>query len=160
MTTPPAPATRTAIHALVERCRADALPARVARVPAGWVVLGERQVRAGYCLLLPDPVVADLNALEPAARTQFLLDMSRVGDALLACTGALRINYAIFGNLEPALHAHVIPRFANEPEHERTQQPWALDWSGAAPYEEGRDGPLKARLAQALAAAPRVAPGR
>ena len=28
----------------------------------------------------------------------------------------MRINYAIFGNVEPALHAHVIPRYRNEPE--------------------------------------------
>ena len=59
--------------------------------------------------------------------------MSRLGDALLKVTGAARINYAIFGNQEPALHAHVIPRYLDEPEALRTQQPFAYDWSAAPP---------------------------
>src|ERR1700759_4016473 len=110
----------TTIHALVDRCRASQLPAAIAKLPSGWVVMGERQVLPGYCLLLPDPVVAHLNALGAAARNQFLADMSFVGDALIAVTGALRINYAIFGNVEPALHAHMFPRRADEPEAMRT----------------------------------------
>jgi len=51
----------------------------------------------------------NLNALGgPASAWAFLSDMSRLGDALLKVTGATRINYAIFGNQEAALHAHVI----------------------------------------------------
>ena len=42
--------------------------------------------------------------------------MATIGDALLEVTGAFRINYEILGNLEPALHAHIIPRYLNEPE--------------------------------------------
>src|SRR5271155_3935729 len=101
---------RTLIHAWVEGCRAGQLASCVARLPSGWVIMGERQVLAGYCLLLPDPVVPDLNALDSGARSRFLLDMSAVGDALLQITDAARINYAIYGNLEPALHAHIFPR--------------------------------------------------
>ena len=50
-----------------------------------------------------------LNALAPAAQAAFLADMARLGQAVLEVTGAVRINYAMFGNLEPALHAHVVP---------------------------------------------------
>ena len=78
-------------------------------------MLGERQVLPGYCLLLPDPVVPTLNALQGAERAAFLADMAALGDAVLAVTHAVRINYAIFGNLDPALHAHVIPRYHDEP---------------------------------------------
>jgi hypothetical protein len=42
----------------------------VVKMSSGWVVMGERQVFAGYCLLLPDPVVPHLNALEVVARRQ------------------------------------------------------------------------------------------
>ena len=125
---------------MVERCRADAYPARVARLPSGWVVMGERQVFAGYCLLLPDPVVAHLNVLKELERTQFLADMARVGDAVLAATGAVRINYALFGNAEPALHAHVFPRRADEAPGIRTAQPWALDWQAAPPFSPALHG--------------------
>ena len=49
---------------------------------SGWAVLGDPQVLRGYCLLLPDPVVAHLNDLSGRARSQFLDDMARLGDAV------------------------------------------------------------------------------
>lgn len=140
----------TAIHREVEACRAGTCERLVTRLASGFVVLGQIQVRLGYCLLLPDPVVEDLNALRGTARERFLADTAAVGDALLALTGAKRINYAIFGNVEPALHAHVIPRYAGEPEAERMLQPWALDWDNAPRFEGATHGPLKARIAAAL----------
>jgi len=142
----------TAIHAMVESCRAAAHPAAVAKLRSGWVVMGERQVLTGYCLLLPDPVVPDLNALKAEFRAQFLSDMAMLGDALLGVTGGLRINYAIFGNVDPALHAHVFPRHSAEPEATRTLQPWALDWEAAPRYSDASHGELKRRLSSRLAA--------
>ena len=141
----------TAIHRMVARCRAAHHPGLVARLRSGWVVMGERQVFAGYCLLLPDPVVAQLNDLRDAARGQFLSDMAYVGDALLEITAALRINYALFGNLEPALHAHIFPRFADEPPATRAAHPWAFDWTLAPEYSDARHGDLKRRIAARLA---------
>ena len=140
----------TAIHRQVDRCRAGNYAPLVARVASGWVVMGERQVFEGYCLLLPDPVVPHLNALTGAARDAFLADMSRVGDALMSVTGALRINYAIFGNVEPALHAHVFPRFAGEQADTRTAQPWALDWNLAPAWTDESHVALRRRLAEFL----------
>jgi len=104
-------------------------------------------------VLLPDPVVPHLNALSLAARSQFLSDMAAVGDALLAVTEAVRINYAIFGNVEPALHAHVFPRRSNESEAARTAQPWALDWNSAPAYSQRLHGEIRERLAAELGAA-------
>jgi len=140
----------TAIHRMVELCRAGTNPAKVAKMPSGWAVMGSPQVLRGYCLLVPDPVVPHMNALTANDRTQFLADMAQLGDAILAATCALRINYAIFGNLEPALHAHVIPRFADEPEEFRTQTPWGYDWSLAPVYEEGAFGELRRALSVRL----------
>jgi diadenosine tetraphosphate (Ap4A) HIT family hydrolase len=141
---------RTLIHKLVDGCNAGSIAAAVAKLPAGWVIMGDRQVLTGYCLLLPDPVVPDLNALDRAGRSRFLLDMALVGDALLEVTVALRINYAIYGNIEPALHAHIFPRSEQEPEATRTAQPWALDWGAAPLYAESIHGELKTRLKEAL----------
>jgi len=141
----------TAIHRVVAACRAGTHAPAVAPLRSGWVVLGERQVLAGYCLLLPDPVVPHLNALDAGARAAFLADMALLGDALIEVTGALRINYATFGNVEPALHAHVFPRLAGEPEAIRGAQPWALDWEAAPAYAAASHGALQARIAAALA---------
>jgi diadenosine tetraphosphate (Ap4A) HIT family hydrolase len=126
----------TAIHQHVEAARAGELPRVVARMASGWAVLGDPQITRGYCLLLPDPVVTDLNALTGEARRQFLDDMVRLGDAVLATTGAERINYEILGNVEPALHAHVIPRHASEDPELRKKPVWLHDWKTAPPIDE------------------------
>jgi diadenosine tetraphosphate (Ap4A) HIT family hydrolase len=132
----------TAIHRRVEACRAGTDPTVIARLASGWAVMGDPQVLEGYCLLLPDPVVPHLNALARDAQAAFLTDLARLGQAVLEQTGALRINYAMFGNLEPALHAHVHPRYAHEPELLRTAHPWAYDWPAARRFDIERDGPL------------------
>jgi diadenosine tetraphosphate (Ap4A) HIT family hydrolase len=140
----------TAIHRRVVALRAGAEPALVARLASGWAVLGDPQVLRGYCLLLPDPVVGTLNELRGIARERFLADMAALGDAVLEATGALRINYAIFGNQEPALHAHVLPRYADEPVDLRAAQPWAYDWNAAPRFESAAHGALIDRLRTAL----------
>jgi hypothetical protein len=76
--------------------------------------------------------------------------MALVGDALMAATAALRINYAIYGNLDPALHAHLFARHADEPPATRTAQPWALDWSLAPEYSDALHGDLKRRIGEYL----------
>ncbi len=136
----------TAIHRRVAACRAGADPAVIARLPSGWAVMGDPQVLRGYCLLLPDPVVPHLNVLPPEGQAAFLADLARLGQAVLEVTGAVRINYAMFGNLEPALHAHVHPRFADEPESLRTAHPWAYDWTAARRFDPALDEALLAAL--------------
>ena len=133
----------TLIHRLVDTCRRGDDPSVIARMTSGWAVMGQRQVLRGYCLLLPDPVVPHLNALDGIERNQFMADLGALGDAVLRATGALRINYAIFGNLEPALHAHVHPRYPDEPENVRTGNPWAYDWSLAAAFDPAVHGELR-----------------
>ena len=142
--------TLTAIHTQVIAAREGRDPRGIARLFSGWAVFGEQQFVRGYVLLLPDPVVPNLNALGARERIAFLSDMSRLGDALLKVTGAARINYAIFGNQEPALHAHVIPRYADEPEALRAAQPWAYDWSRAPVFERAAFQELASSLLREL----------
>jgi diadenosine tetraphosphate (Ap4A) HIT family hydrolase len=138
--------TETAIHRRVAACRSGNEPTLIARLGTGWAVLGDPQVLPGYCLLLPDPVVPHLNAMTSAGQQAFLADMARLGDAVLRVTGAVRINYAMFGNVEPALHAHVFPRYADEPASLVTAHPWAYDWGAAPRFDAGRHGRLIERL--------------
>jgi diadenosine tetraphosphate (Ap4A) HIT family hydrolase len=147
----------TAIHRMVIACRAGKHAAAVTKLPSGWVILGARQVLRGYCLLLPDPVAPDLNALTAIARGSFLADMALVGDALMQVTQAIRINYAIYGNVEPALHAHVFPRFASEPEATQKTQPFALDWEAAPLFSVGEFAQTQRDLAAEITRLRRVA---
>jgi len=77
--------------------------------------------------------------------------MSRLGDALMRVTSPIRINYAIFGNVEPALHAHVIPRYRSEPEAMQTQHPWAYNWNDAPEFDAATAAPLIKSLRVELA---------
>ena len=136
----------TAIHRRVEALREGRDPTLIGRLSSGWAVFGERQFLRGYCLLLPDPVVPHLNDFDSLARAQFLADMAALGDALLAETGALRINYAMFGNQEPALHAHVVPRYRDEVPELATAHPWAYDWAAAPLWRDADLEVLRTRL--------------
>ena len=133
----------TLIHERVAQCQQGTNPKTIARMKSGWAVLGDSQFLKGYCLLLPDPVVAHLNDFTGETRQQFLDDMAALGDAVLAVTGAVRINYEMLGNLQPALHAHVFPRYENEPDDLKTKAVWLYPqqtWDDTA-FDPERDKP-------------------
>jgi diadenosine tetraphosphate (Ap4A) HIT family hydrolase len=140
----------TLIHERVALAREGRNPTVITRVPSGWVVLGDDQFLRGYALLLPDPVVSDLNALPPAERAAFLRDMALVGDALLEVTDAYRINYEILGNSDPALHAHIFPRYSSEPEERRRRPVWFYDRRELPKFDLERDRALMEALAEAI----------
>jgi diadenosine tetraphosphate (Ap4A) HIT family hydrolase len=132
----------TLIHQRVAACRSGTYSKAICRVRSGWVVMGDVQFLKGYCLILPDPVVCHLNELNSDARRTLLHEASLVGDALLEITGAVRINYEILGNLEPALHVHIFPRFNDEPADLKTRPVWFYDWERAPIFDPERDAPL------------------
>ncbi len=113
------------IQQQVLAARAGTEPALVCRVSSGWVVLCAMQFLRGYSILMPDPVVESLNDLNLHQRAEYLCVMALIGDALMEVTGAFRINYAILGNSDPVLHAHIVPRYRNEPDELRNGPPWA-----------------------------------
>ncbi len=142
---------KTIIHRKVEAARSGNNPQVIRRLSSGWAVLGDHQYFPGYSLLLPDPVVPHLNAMNTAARKTFLEEMALLGDAVLHVTGAVRINYEMLGNLEPALHAHVFPRRDDEPEELRTKPPLfsPVDEPQHA-FDPERDAGMIARIGEAL----------
>ena len=142
----------TLIHKRVAAARAGENPTVICRMPSGWAVLGDAQFLRGYSVLLPDPVVSSLNALDEAGRRQFLFDMSVIGDALLEVTGARLINYEILGNTEEALHAHVFPRYNTEPDERRPGPVWLYDRELrlSRPFILERDRPLMEEIAAAI----------
>jgi diadenosine tetraphosphate (Ap4A) HIT family hydrolase len=121
---------------------------------SGFAVMADVQFLSGYCLLLAYPQVGQLNELQGDARTQFLNDMALLGDAVQDVTGAVRINYSIYGNLDPFLHAHVFPRLAEEPAEYRTVPPFlyppAIRESAELRFSEEQHAPLRDRIREAL----------
>jgi diadenosine tetraphosphate (Ap4A) HIT family hydrolase len=136
----------------VEAARAGVEPALVCQVPSGWVVLCTMQYLRGYSILLPDPVVPSLNDLTLQKRASYLCEMSTVGDALMEVTGAYRINYAILGNTDQVLHAHIVPRYQTEPDEFRMNVPWSYpkETMDANLFDYRRDKDLMLKLADAI----------
>ena len=140
------------INDRVEAARRNENPAVICRVRSGFATLADMQFPRGWCVLLPDPVPASLNAMPIEHRGQYLTDMAALGDAILAATDALRINYSIFGNLAPELHAHVVPRYADEDESMRTKPHWLYpqEKTFAVTFDSERDRPLMEAIARHL----------
>ena len=140
------------IEERVAMARAGTNPYVICRMRSGWLVIGDVQPLPGYCLLLADPVVPSLNDLSPEARAAFLDDMAHAGDALLSATGCARVNYEIWGNAEPALHAHIMPRYLTEPENKRHRPAcMGYSWSEAAKSGDG-EAALVAKLREYIEA--------
>ena len=129
-------------------------PTVLTRMRSGFAVIGDTQFLPGYCLLLGTPRVTHLSDLPLDQRRDFLLDMSLLGEAIEAVCQPRRVNYAILGNLDPFLHAHVIPRYDWEPEeylhgpierypHEQREAP-------DAQFSPERHGQLQADLTAKL----------
>ena len=139
----------TLIHQRVKAANEGKNPTAICKMLSGWAVLGDSQFIFGYTLLLPDPVVDDLNELKGSQRTNYLNDMALIGDALLECTNAYRINYEILGNSDPALHAHIFPRYMSEPEHFRQRPVWMYgkDERASRPFNLERDKELMKQIA-------------
>jgi diadenosine tetraphosphate (Ap4A) HIT family hydrolase len=128
----------------LEAVRTGQEPRLICRIPSGYVFLCGNQYLHGYCILQADPVVESINSLDASQRAAFLCDMALVGDAIMEVTGSYRINYAIFGNSLPILHAHIIPRFLDEPDEFRKDNPWSYPSfnDGSIPFDPVRDAGL------------------
>lgn len=129
-------------------------PMLMKELKGGYLVFGDVQFLPGYCVLLPKREVASLNELTLEERSAFLLDMSIVGDSLLASTSAIRINYDILGNTDQFLHAHIFPRYAWESDARRKMPVWLYDacnWSNPeTAYHEHRHRALRQQILATL----------
>lgn len=135
------------IEERVELARRGRNPFVICRMKSGWLVIGDVQPLPGYCVLLADPPVESINALDEPGRTQYSLDTIRAGDAILAATDAYRINYETLCNSEPALHTHIIPRYRTEPDEKRRRVAWnAYDWPTSRRFDPVQDGPFVERM--------------
>jgi diadenosine tetraphosphate (Ap4A) HIT family hydrolase len=60
----------------------------------------------GYACLVSRTHAVELHELPEATAYAFMRDARRVSSALLATTGAVKLNYEIHGNSLPHLHMH------------------------------------------------------
>ncbi len=112
-------------------------PTVLARLDAGFAVIGDVQHLPGYCVLITDDPHADQLVDLPVDRQlAFLADMALLGRAVATVCARRdpafrRINLEIQGNTDAFLHAHVTPRYTWEP-------PELVGWPAALHHWEQR----------------------
>ena len=137
----------------------DANPSFLARLPAGFAIMGDAQFLPGYSLLLPDDSDAmRLSDLPRPTRIAYLTSLEHLAEAVeLACRQAdpafRRVNIEILGNTDPHLHAHVWPRYEWE-DAERVLSPvWLYPedrWHDSATMLGPQHEPLRKAITEKL----------
>lgn len=129
-------------------------PTVLIKMRSGFAVMGDKQFLPGYCVLLAYPRVNCLNDLTIKDRSDFLVDMSLLGDAISDVCRPLRVNYSIYGNTDAILHAHVFPRYEWEPEDRKPYPVWLYpkeNWTNNDnQFTEEKHGDLKKAIAKRL----------
>jgi diadenosine tetraphosphate (Ap4A) HIT family hydrolase len=129
----------------------------LARLPAGFAVIGDVQWLPGYCVLpADDPAVTRLTDLPRPRRLDFLDSMDRLGEAVEVACGAAdpafrRVNLEILGNTDPFLHAHVWPRYEWEQADRIGYPVWLYadeNWSDPKTALGPQHDPLRAPLSR------------
>jgi diadenosine tetraphosphate (Ap4A) HIT family hydrolase len=78
--------------------------------------LQKENLQRGYTVVIwRGRHVAEPTELEPDEATAYWLEVLRVGRALEEHLQPVKLNYDVLGNSLPHLHAHVIPRYAEDP---------------------------------------------
>lgn len=129
-------------------------PTMVTKMKSGIVVLGDSQLLPGYCILIAYPTVKSLNNLDLQRRSDFLLDMSLLGDAILNVCKPAKINYEILINAADFLHAHVFPRYDWESEERRKMPIWLYSkeyrFSPENLFSKEKHSKIKTQIAEEL----------
>ncbi len=88
---------------------------RIAALRESVVYLHDDQFFPGWSVLVLRRHATELFELDPDERRRLMDEVSDVARALKDAFEARKVNYALFGNLVPHVHWHVIPRLPGDP---------------------------------------------
>jgi diadenosine tetraphosphate (Ap4A) HIT family hydrolase len=88
---------------------------RIAELQESTLYLHVDQFFPGWSVLVLRRHATELFDLEDDERARLMNDVSHVARALKLAFDARKVNYALFGNLVPHIHWHLIPRLATDP---------------------------------------------
>ena len=129
-------------------------PTVLVKMRSGFAVIADTQFLPGYCILLRYPKVSCLNDLNIKQRSDFLIDMSIIGDAITNVLKPIRINYDILGNTDPYLHAHIFPRYEWEEESKRKNTVYSYPkeywYTEKYQFNEQKHGEIKKQLSMEI----------
>jgi diadenosine tetraphosphate (Ap4A) HIT family hydrolase len=94
---------------------ADAHGHTVADLRLSRLRLASNQSSPGYCILICARHVCEPHELTADERERFFADLCDAGRAIATVFGAFKMNFQLLGNLVPHLHAHITPRYRDDP---------------------------------------------
>jgi diadenosine tetraphosphate (Ap4A) HIT family hydrolase len=121
-------------------------PAFIADLPSGAFVIGDIQQYRGYCLLLCNSPVADLEELDWETRLAFLRDMALCSEAVSNVVRPHKMNVSLLGNSLHHLHFHLHPRQINEDPVFIRLPPWSQKMEDPPALDPVRDAKLIEQL--------------
>jgi diadenosine tetraphosphate (Ap4A) HIT family hydrolase len=87
---------------------------KIADLPASIARLSRNQFMPGWTVVILRRHACELFELDPTDLTSLFSDVAAIARALQQVYAPVKINYAVFGNLTPHIHCHVVPRFEHE----------------------------------------------
>lgn len=96
----------------------------VAELEVSWLTMGDAPAALpGTCALFFRRHAVELHDLSAEEGAAFMRDVQRVSRALMAATGAVKMNCEVHGNTIPHLHVHLYPRYPGDPFENRPIDP-------------------------------------
>lgn len=74
-------------------------------------VVGDHQFHEGYSLVLLKNHLRELHDLPPDVQLEHFSEVMRATSAVRATYSPWKLNHACYGNSEPHVHWHIIPRY-------------------------------------------------
>jgi diadenosine tetraphosphate (Ap4A) HIT family hydrolase len=88
---------------------------RIAELAESVLYLHTDQFFPGWSVLVLRRHATELYELATDERARVMEEVSAVARALQRAFGARKVNYALFGNVLPHMHWHLIPRLGSDP---------------------------------------------
>lgn len=109
----------------IQSIRKNENPYFVKELNSGYVALGDFQYYKGYTLFLFKQHVTELYDIPLKLRSVFLMEMSKVAEAVHKAFSPKKMNYELLGNKCEHMHWHLFPRYESDPN--KDQPIWMTD---------------------------------
>jgi diadenosine tetraphosphate (Ap4A) HIT family hydrolase len=111
-------------------------PHLIAEMKHTYFVVGDHQFFKGYALVLLKEHVREPFELPPEVQREHFAEVMRAAKAIHETFAPLKLNYPCYGNAEPHVHWHIVPRYEDDPN--RDGDPWRAwrAWRDATPWSE------------------------
>jgi diadenosine tetraphosphate (Ap4A) HIT family hydrolase len=111
-------------------------PHLIAEMEHTYFVVGDHQFFKGYALVLLKRHVREPFELPPDVQHEPFGEVMRAAKAVHETFAPWKLNYSCYGNAEPHVHWHIVPRYQDDPN--RDGDPWQAwrAWRDATPVSE------------------------